>query len=233
MKIAVLGGDGFVGWPTALHLSDLGHEIHIVDNLSRRWIDTELGVQSLTPMDLDPGAHPHLAPGERPPHPLPPARPRPRLRDPEVLARRAPPGGDHPLRRAARRALFDEDRPPQGLHRQQQRQRHPQPLVRAGGNRPRRPSPPPRHHGRLRLFHGRRRHPRRLPAGRHRDPRRRGQAPGDPLPDPPRLDLPHDQEPRSDPLPVLRPERRPPDHRPAPGHRLGHPHRARPAATSS
>ncbi|MBP6679518.1 MAG: NAD-dependent epimerase/dehydratase family protein, partial [Paracoccus sp.] len=51
MRIAVLGGDGFVGWPTALHLSDLGHEIHIVDNLSRRRIDTELGVQSLTPMD--------------------------------------------------------------------------------------------------------------------------------------------------------------------------------------
>lgn len=51
MKIAILGGDGFVGWPTALHLSSLGHEVHIVDNLSRRWIDTELGVQSLTPMD--------------------------------------------------------------------------------------------------------------------------------------------------------------------------------------
>ena len=51
MKIAVLGGDGFVGWPTALHLSDAGHEVHILDNLSRRWIDTELGVQSLTPMD--------------------------------------------------------------------------------------------------------------------------------------------------------------------------------------
>ncbi len=51
MKIAVLGGDGFCGWPTALHLSNAGHEIHILDNLSRRWIDTELGVQSLTPMD--------------------------------------------------------------------------------------------------------------------------------------------------------------------------------------
>ena len=51
MKIAVLGGDGFVGWPTSLHLSNLGHEVHILDNLSRRWIDTELGVQSLTPMD--------------------------------------------------------------------------------------------------------------------------------------------------------------------------------------
>lgn len=51
MKIAILGGDGFVGWPTTLHLSDQGHEVHVVDNLSRRWIDTELGVQSLTPMD--------------------------------------------------------------------------------------------------------------------------------------------------------------------------------------
>lgn len=51
MKIAIMGGDGFVGWPTSLHLSEAGHEIHIIDNLSRRWIDTELGVQSLTPMD--------------------------------------------------------------------------------------------------------------------------------------------------------------------------------------
>jgi UDP-sulfoquinovose synthase len=51
MKIAVLGGDGFVGLPTSLHLSNAGHEVHIIDNLSRRWIDTELGVQSLTPMD--------------------------------------------------------------------------------------------------------------------------------------------------------------------------------------
>lgn len=51
MKIAVMGGDGFIGWPTSLHLSDAGQDIHILDNLSRRWIDTELGVQSLTPMD--------------------------------------------------------------------------------------------------------------------------------------------------------------------------------------
>ena len=51
MKIAILGGDGFCGWPTSLHLSNAGHDVHIIDNLSRRWIDTELGVQSLTPMD--------------------------------------------------------------------------------------------------------------------------------------------------------------------------------------
>ncbi len=49
--VAVLGGDGFVGWPTCLHLSSKGYDVHILDNLSRRWIDTELGVQSLTPMD--------------------------------------------------------------------------------------------------------------------------------------------------------------------------------------
>jgi UDP-sulfoquinovose synthase len=50
MKILVLGGDGFCGWPTALHLSDEGHDVTIVDNLSRRNIDNELSVQSLTPI---------------------------------------------------------------------------------------------------------------------------------------------------------------------------------------
>lgn len=50
MKIVVLGGDGFCGWPTALHLSKLGHDITIVDNLSRRNIDNELETDSLTPI---------------------------------------------------------------------------------------------------------------------------------------------------------------------------------------
>jgi len=50
MKVIVLGGDGFCGWPTALHLSKLGHEVLIVDNLSRRKIDVELEVDSLTPI---------------------------------------------------------------------------------------------------------------------------------------------------------------------------------------
>jgi UDP-sulfoquinovose synthase len=50
MKIIVLGGDGFCGWPTALHLSNLGHEVTIVDNLSRRHIDIELEATSLTPI---------------------------------------------------------------------------------------------------------------------------------------------------------------------------------------
>lgn len=50
MKILVIGGDGFCGWPTALHLSNLGHDVIIVDDLSRRKIDVELEVESLTPI---------------------------------------------------------------------------------------------------------------------------------------------------------------------------------------
>jgi UDP-sulfoquinovose synthase len=50
MRVLVLGGDGFCGWPTTLYLSDRGHDITIVDNLSRRKIDVELEVESLTPI---------------------------------------------------------------------------------------------------------------------------------------------------------------------------------------
>ena len=50
MKAIVLGGDGFCGWPTSLHLSNIGHEVLIVDDLSRRRIDMELEVESLTPI---------------------------------------------------------------------------------------------------------------------------------------------------------------------------------------
>ena len=50
MKVLVLGGDGFCGWPSALHLSARGHDVVIVDNLSRRKIDIELEVDSLTPI---------------------------------------------------------------------------------------------------------------------------------------------------------------------------------------
>ena len=50
MKIAVLGGDGYCGWATALHLSRRGHSVAIVDNFARRQWDYELGVQTLTPI---------------------------------------------------------------------------------------------------------------------------------------------------------------------------------------
>ncbi|GKY95710.1 hypothetical protein MPSEU_000531800 [Mayamaea pseudoterrestris] len=49
-KVMILGGDGFCGWPTSLYLSDQGHEVVIVDNLSRRKIDLDLGCDSLTPI---------------------------------------------------------------------------------------------------------------------------------------------------------------------------------------
>lgn len=50
MKIAVLGGDGYCGWATALHLSARGHRVAIVDSLVRRQWDDDLGVQTLTPI---------------------------------------------------------------------------------------------------------------------------------------------------------------------------------------
>lgn len=50
MKIIIVGGDGFCGWPTSLRLAKLGHEVLIVDNLSRRRIDAELQTSSLVPI---------------------------------------------------------------------------------------------------------------------------------------------------------------------------------------
>jgi len=54
LRVLVLGGDGFCGWPTALHLSACGHDVVIVDNLVRRKTDVELGVESLTPIQTLP-----------------------------------------------------------------------------------------------------------------------------------------------------------------------------------
>ena len=50
MRILILGGDGFCGWPTSLHLSACGHDVAIVDNLARRNADIELEAESLTPI---------------------------------------------------------------------------------------------------------------------------------------------------------------------------------------
>ena len=51
MRTLVLGGDGYLGWPTALYLSDHGHEVAVLDNFARRQYDHELGVQSLVPIE--------------------------------------------------------------------------------------------------------------------------------------------------------------------------------------
>jgi UDP-sulfoquinovose synthase len=50
LRILVLGGDGYLGWPTALHLSRRGHDVGVVDNFVRRQYDHEMGVDSLVPI---------------------------------------------------------------------------------------------------------------------------------------------------------------------------------------
>src|SRR5687768_11375443 len=50
VKILILGGDGYLGWPTAMHFSAAGHEVAVVDNFLRRAMATELGAGSLTPI---------------------------------------------------------------------------------------------------------------------------------------------------------------------------------------
>jgi UDP-sulfoquinovose synthase len=50
MRILVLGADGYLGWPTAIHLSMAGHEVAVSDNMVRRTYDDEMGVWSLTPI---------------------------------------------------------------------------------------------------------------------------------------------------------------------------------------
>lgn len=49
MKTLVLGGDGNLGCPTALHLSEAGHEVAVADSFTRR--HNELGVESLVPVE--------------------------------------------------------------------------------------------------------------------------------------------------------------------------------------
>ena len=50
MRILVLGGDGYLGWPSALHLSASGHDVAVADSMVRRGYDDELGVESLVPI---------------------------------------------------------------------------------------------------------------------------------------------------------------------------------------
>ncbi|HEX6263573.1 MAG TPA: NAD-dependent epimerase/dehydratase family protein, partial [Actinomycetota bacterium] len=50
MRILILGGDGYLGWPTALHFSQRGHEVHTVDSYLRRRAHAEAGTDSLTPI---------------------------------------------------------------------------------------------------------------------------------------------------------------------------------------
>ena len=233
MRVLVLGGDGFCGWPTSLHLSARGHDVAIVDNLSRRNIDVELevGVADADPADRRAAAG--VDGGHRPRDRVPPLR---RRRDYDRLL-----------------TLLQEFRPDAIVHFAEQRAapysmkspRHKRytvdnnvnathnllaALVETGldahvvhlG-----------HDGRLRLRHGRdRRSPRatcsvRIDAEDGAD----GRA-GDPLPGQPGQRLPHDQDAGPAAVRVLQQERRAADHRPAPGHRVGHADRRDARATS-
>lgn len=54
MRLLILGGDGYLGWPTALRFSARGHEVAVVDNFNRRRWHREHGTASLTPIrELD------------------------------------------------------------------------------------------------------------------------------------------------------------------------------------
>lgn len=50
MRVLILGGDGYLGWPTAMYMSARGHEVAVVDNMARRGYDNELGAESLVPI---------------------------------------------------------------------------------------------------------------------------------------------------------------------------------------
>jgi UDP-sulfoquinovose synthase len=50
VRVMILGGDGYCGWATSLHLSAAEHEVIIVDNFVRRQVDHRMNTQSLTPI---------------------------------------------------------------------------------------------------------------------------------------------------------------------------------------
>src|SRR4051794_12043349 len=50
MRVLILGGDGYLGWPTAMRFSARGHEVSVVDNFSRRRWHTQHSTDSLTPI---------------------------------------------------------------------------------------------------------------------------------------------------------------------------------------
>jgi len=50
MKILILGGDGYLGWPTAMYLSGQGHDVAVVDSMIKRYWEAELAVEPLAPI---------------------------------------------------------------------------------------------------------------------------------------------------------------------------------------
>ena len=117
VRVMILGGDGFCGWPTALHLSQRGHDVLIVDNFARRNADIELEAPSLTPiapLGTRLAAWRELTGREIGFHRLDVAQDFQELLD---LHLRVPARRRRPLRRAARGAVLDEERVAQAVHR--------------------------------------------------------------------------------------------------------------------
>jgi len=50
LRILILGGDGYLGWPTAMYLSSRGHEVAVADNMIKRYWEAEIGVEPLAPI---------------------------------------------------------------------------------------------------------------------------------------------------------------------------------------
>jgi len=50
MRVLILGGDGYLGWPTAMYLSNKGHDVAVVDNMLKRYWEAEIGVEPLAPV---------------------------------------------------------------------------------------------------------------------------------------------------------------------------------------
>ena len=49
-KVLILGGDGYLGWPTAMYLSRKGHQVALVDNFSKRKWELDIGSKPLIPL---------------------------------------------------------------------------------------------------------------------------------------------------------------------------------------
>ncbi len=50
MRVLILGGDGYLGWPTAMYLAAKGHDVHVMDNYMRRHIAQNTSSEALIPM---------------------------------------------------------------------------------------------------------------------------------------------------------------------------------------
>ena len=47
MRVLILGGDGYLGWPTAMHFSARGDDVAVVDNFAKRRWELEQGIEPL------------------------------------------------------------------------------------------------------------------------------------------------------------------------------------------